>query len=464
MTEQLLIRNATIVTMDADRRIIADGALCVEDGRIAMVGKSDELEQAFSNVEMIDATGMLVIPGLIDGHNHPTHYLNKGLLDDMAVKRRWSTRLYPLEESMNSEEAYWGSLASFAEMIMSGTTCVADPGSFHTAATLKAAVDIGMRVVVAPSVRDVSDPVRPTTSGKHPSTPDRIAAECEELYDTWHNSAGGRIRIWFGLRQASNVSDELCGLVRDLAAKYNVGIHTHLAISESENRMVEERWGCRGIERFRRLGLLGPNLYAAHMGAIDENELEIVREAQVKICHCPSASMLGGFGCISHGRFPELVEAGVTVTIGTDAGAISRFLDMVRVMYLAACAHKDARVDPEVMGARKAFEMGTIDGARGLLWDDEIGSLEPGKRADLAIVSTNSLEWQPRPAHNPVSNLIYSSSGASVDSVMIDGQFVMRQRQLLTVDADDLITNVNKSARATRERAGVPEDSYWPVV
>ena len=137
------------------------------------------------------------------------------------------------------------------------------------------------------------------------------------------------------------------------------------------------------------------------MGAIDENELEIVREAQVKICHCPSASMLGGFGCISHGRFPELVEAGVTVTIGTDAGAISRFLDMVRVMYLAACAHKDARVDPEVMGARKAFEMGTIDGARGLLWDDEIGSLEPGKRADLAIVSTNSLEWQPRPAQNP---------------------------------------------------------------
>ena len=104
---------------------------------IAMVGKSDELEQAFSNVEMIDATGMLVIPGLIDGHNHPTHYLNKGLLDDMAVKRRWSTRLYPLEESMNSEEAYWGSLASFAEMIMSGTTCVADPGSFILRRPLK---------------------------------------------------------------------------------------------------------------------------------------------------------------------------------------------------------------------------------------------------------------------------------------------------------------------------------------
>ena len=463
MTGALLIRNGTVVTMDPERRIVANGAVCVRGSRIEAIGKSVDLDKAYPDVEMIDATGMLVIPGLIDGHNHPAHYLNKGLLDDMAVKQRWSTRLYPLEESMSDEEAYWGSLASFAEMIMSGTTCVADPGSFHTEATLKAATEIGIRAVVAPSVRDISDAIRPTHDQRN-LTPDAIAAECEDLYGAWNGTADGRIRIWFGLRQAGNVSDELCGLIRDLAEKYNVGIHTHLAISAGENRMVEDRWGCRGIERFRRLELLRPNLYAAHMGAIEDDELEVVCDAGLKIAHCPSASMLGGFGCISHGRFPELIASGVTVSIGTDAGAISRFLDMVREMYLAACAHKDARADPEAMGAHKAFEMGTIDGARALMWDDEIGSLEPGKRADLAMVRTDSLEWQPRPDYNPVANLIYSASGASVDSVMIDGKFVMRGRRLLTVDERDLVFNVTKAATATRERAGVPEIRYWPVV
>lgn len=457
-----LIANATVVTMDRERRILSDGAVMVKDERVADVGKSADLRARYPDADLIDATDMLVIPGLIDGHNHPTHYLSKGLLDDMEVKRRWSTRLYPFEAGMIGEEAYWGSLGSFAEMIKSGTTCIADPGSFHTTATLEAARRIGIRAAVAPSMRDIDDYAASSRTGAN-RTAAVIADEAEALFKDWNGAEGGRIRIWFGLRQAVSVSDELCKRVVELAEKHDTGIHTHLAISKAENGNVEQRWGARGVERFRRLGVLGPRLYAAHMGALNEDEIATVAKADVKVSHCPSASMLGGFGCISHGKIPELVAAGVTVSLGTDAGAISRFLDMIRIMYLAACAHKDARLDPEVMGAHKAFEMATIDGAHALHWDDAIGSIETGKCADIVLVRTDSLEWLPRKWHNPVANLVYSASGAAVDTVMIDGRIVMRNRTLTVIDEDELKANVTEAARTARERSGIPEESRWPV-
>ncbi|MCW5773079.1 MAG: amidohydrolase [Rhodospirillaceae bacterium] len=454
-----LISGGTVVTMDRERRIIRDAAVHVESGRITAVGKAADLDSRYPDAERIDAGDMLVIPGLIDGHNHPTHYLSKGLLDDIELKRRWATRLYPFEAAVVGEEAYWGSLGGFAEMIRSGTTCMADPGSFHTAATLEAAKRIGIRAAIAPSMRDIDDYAAPGTN----RTPAAIADEADALFQEWHGAEDGRIRIWFGLRTALSVSDEFCRLVVGLAEKRDTGIHTHLAVTASENAGVQQRWGARGVERYRRLGVLGPRLYAAHMGALDESEIELVAKADVRVAHCPSASMLGGFGCISHGRIPELIDAGVTVTLGTDAGAISRFLDMVRVMYLGACAHKDARQDAEAMGAHKAFEMATIDAARALHWDSEIGSIEPGKSADIVLVRTDSLEWLPRKWHNPVANLVYSASGASVDTVMIAGRVVMRNRKLTTIDEDELKANLVAKAESARLRSGIPDEPRWPT-
>lgn len=455
-----LIANGVVATMDRERRILRDAGIMVSDGRIVDVGPTAALVERYPSAEMVDATDMLVVPGLIDGHNHPTHYLSKGLLDDMEVKRRWSTRLYPFESSTICEEAYWGSLGSFAEMIRSGTTCIADPGSFHTAATLKAARKIGIRAAVAPSMRDIEDYAASSGANRSAAT---IADEAEALWHEWNGAEDGRIRIWFGLRQPLSVSDELCRRVVDLAEKHDTGIHTHLAVSAAENASVEERWGARGVARFYRLGVLGPRLYAAHMGALTDDEIELVARVDSKVAHCPSASMLGGFGCISHGKVPELISAGVTVSLGTDAGAISRFLDMIRVMYLAACAHKDARLDPEIMGAHKAFEMATIDGAHALHWDDDIGSIEPGKCADVVLIRTDGLEWLPRKWHNPVANLVYSASGAAVDTVMVSGRFVMRNRVLTTIDEEELKANVVEMARAARERSEIPEEARWPM-
>lgn len=174
--------------------------------------------------------------------------------------------------------------------------------------------------------------------------------------------------------------------------------------------------------------------------------------------------MLGGFGCISHGRFPELVAAGVNVALGSDAASISRFLDVPRLMYLAACAHKDARRDAQVMGAHVAMEMATLGGARALGLADHIGSLEPGKQADLVLMRTDGIEWQPRAHLNPIANLVYSSGGHRVHSVAVAGRFVVRNGRLLTRDPEELVARTRAASDAVIARTGLPEQSVWPVV
>jgi len=462
MTRDTLIGGGTVVTMDPARSIILDGAVVVSGSRIAEVGKREALAARYPEAQKVDARGMLVIPGLIDGHNHPAHYLTKGLLDDIATPRRWATRLYPFDVSVDAEQSYWGSMGTFAEMIRSGTTCVADPGSYQPEATIKAAIDIGLRACVTRSTRDMSDPMRPTPDDLNVSA-EAAVRKVDELFAKWHGAGGGRVRIWYGLRTSSNVSDELCRLVKSRADSRAVGIHVHLAVNPAETAEVQKKFGLRPVERFRRLGLMDANLYAVHMGAIDDAEVELVAKTGAKICHCASASMFGAFGCIAHGKFIELAAAGARMSLGTDAAAISRFLDLVREMYLVACAHKDVAIDAEVMGAHKAFEMATIEGAEALLWADEIGSLEKGKRADLVLVRTDGLEWYPRPLLNPVANLVYSSSGEAADSVMVDGQWLMRGRRLLSVDEELLKQKVTQNAAGAARGAKIPEEQRWPV-
>src|SRR5260221_10020414 len=200
-----LILGGTVVTMDASRSIILDAAVAVSGARIAEVGKREALESRYPDAAQVDARGMLVIPGLIDGHNHPAHYLTKGLLDDIATPRRWATRLYPFDVSVTAEQSYWGSMGTFAEMIRNGTTCIADPGSYQPEATIKAALDIGIRACVTRSTRDISDPMRPTPDDLNVS-PQAAVKKLDELRAEWRGAGEGRIRIWYWLSTSDNPS------------------------------------------------------------------------------------------------------------------------------------------------------------------------------------------------------------------------------------------------------------------
>ena len=449
-----------VVTMDRERRIISDGGVLIKGNKIVLVGKSKDIAISHREAERLDFPDQMIIPGLIDAHNHPAHFLTKGLLDDVETGRRWATRLYPFENAVSEEETYWGALGTFTEMLKTGTTCVSDPGCLHPAAVVRAAQDSGIRACISAVVSDVYDPVRPW-NGRHTAV--SATRKNEELHAEYDGAASGRIRIWLGLWSPTTTSDALVSRVVELAEKLSTGIHGHLASKPGDNEHCLKRYGLRAVPRYHALGALSGHLLAAHMGAIDDDDVALVQAAGVNVVHCASASMLGAFGCISHGKFPELIANGVTVVLGTDAASISRFLDMAREMYLAACAHKDVRMDAELIGAHKAMEMATIDGARALLLGNDIGSIEPGKKADLVTVRMDGFEWQPRPRFNPIANFVYSSGGHRVATVMIDGKILLREGELTSIDEKNVRSMAEQAARNSAERAGIATDLVWPI-
>jgi cytosine/adenosine deaminase-related metal-dependent hydrolase len=457
----LIIAHGRVVTMNADRTVYLDGTVVVSEKRIVEVGPSREILPRYTGRPLIDASGMLVIPGLIDAHNHPNQYLSRGIGDDVDVMTWLTKRVFPYETHLSEEEAYIGALANFAEMIQFGTTCFNEPGGYFSDAVGEAARAIGIRGILNRSTRDVSEPGVPAPP-KLFETVEQNLRGGEAIVKKWNGAEGGRIRAWYSLRHSFSVSDELARGIRDLARAAGVGVHIHAAVGDFENELALERFGKRSLERLYDLELFGPNLYLVHMGSVNDRELDWLKQHDVKVSHCPSASMFGSYGVIQAKRIPAMVAKGITVSLGTDSATAGRFLDMVRCMYLAACAHKDAYGDPNVMGAFKALEMATTDGARACLWDDEIGSLEPGKLADITIIDTRGHDWTA--CRDTVRNLVYAANGTSVDTVIVDGRVLMRHRTLLTVDALWLKSEANRAAQGLIERAGIKPEMPWPEI
>jgi len=241
-----------------------------------------------------------------------------------------------------------------------------------------------------------------------------------------------------------------------------VGIHTHANMTRGEEAIIVKKRGKRTLARYEELGAMGPNMYMAHMGWTSWEELDMIQKYNAKVNHNPTSSMHGAYGCIAHGKFPEMIERGIVVTLGHDTVSCGRTVDMFMVMYVAAAGHKDARLDPKVVGPHKALEMATIDCARGLLWEDKIGSLEVGKKADVITLDMNNLEWWPM--WDIVANLVYSGDGSHVDNVIIDGRLVMRDKKILTVDEKEVLQLVKEAAIKMRERMTVAIPSKWPIV
>lgn len=456
----LIIANGYVVTMNPERTVFADGALAIDGKRISAVGSSNEILGRHTAPQTIDARGMMVIPGLIDGHNHPNQYLSKGIGDDVNILV-WLRRILAYEAHLTDEEAYLGALGNFVEMIHSGTTCFNEPGSYFPDAIGQAASDVGIRGILNRSTLDLLERGKELPE-KLWEDADTAIRRAQETVQRWDRAADGRVRAWYSLRHATSASDQLAIEMKRLADEARVGLHCHAAVGDYENERSLKRFSKRSLHRLHDLGLLSANLYLVHMGAANEEEIDWLKQYDVKVAHCPSASMFGAYGVIANKRIPEMIKKGVTVSLGTDSATAGRFLDMVRCMYLAACAHKDAYVDPEIMGAYKALEMATIDGAKACLWEDQIGSLEVGKRADLALIDMSGLEW--KPCRDPIRNLVYGANGTSVDSVIVDGHVLMRHRVMTGIDEAWLKSELERLAARVMDRAGVKAGSAWPIV
>ncbi len=466
----LAIVGATVVTMNRAREILKDATVIINAGRIVTIDNTSQAQDShYRPKRTLNANGCVVTPGLIDAHNHPIHYLSKGLADDLNHGARSHHHIWPFESQITEAEGYISALGSFLEMISNGTTCFSDPGSYCVDSVARAALDIGIRGIVAQETWDI--PSQDGSSTVHAALNHSVDS-AEQKVLKWNGAGAGRLRAWFSLVRPSDVSNGICVDVKQRADRYGVGIHGHMVVpstshlgNQSSGPSVNNIIGSgSAIRRYSDLGLLGPNLQLVHLGGIPRGERVLLKHHDVKVVHCPSASMLGGFGAVAHGTFPEMIDEGITVGLGTDAGAVSRFLDLVRVSYLSACAHKDARVDAEVMGAEAAFEMATTAGATAALWDDEIGSIEVGKKADIVVFSTDAPEWHPNPLHNPVANLVYSASGKSARDVIIDGRLVMENRQFNELDVNDYYRRACKTASGIYDRLGVSVGpKSWPI-
>jgi len=460
-----LVRNAGwVVTMDPERRIIADGDVAIEDDRIVAVGKSAEVGKSFRPDREIDAREKLVLPGLVDTHVHNTQQLGRGLADGCDIPMHLLERLYGYEKELMDEDAYWAALCCQLELIRAGTTCFIDPGSYFPELTAKALGESGLRGVVARTAFDVHEtPIGALPARMFRETTETAVAKAREVVGKLNGLHDGRLRAWFALRILSGCSDRLIQEIKKEADAHGVGVVLHACESRDEVVGSRMKYGMPEVERMDKLGALGPNMCLIHFGWASPKEIVLSMKHDLKISCTPSTGYRLGMGSIEFGRFPEMVELGITVALGSDAAMSSNYLDIVREMFLVSGGCKAQRLAPTIMRPEMVLEMATLNGAKAALWIDEIGSLEVGKKADLAIFDTRGVEW--RPVLNPIANLIYSSRGGA-DTVICNGKVLMENGTVASLDEKRILSEAQRRGERIATASGLWEriKPKWPVI
>src|SRR3990170_2815940 len=297
----ILIKNADyVITMDPQRRIIRGGAVAIEGNRIVGVGKTKELDDTYVRDVVIDARNKVVMPGLIDGHAHPAQQIAKGVADDVDEVTWVYKRMFPVEAELTPEDAYISALGEFVEMIKHGTTCHNNPGvpgvdTKNVDMTARAMKEIGMRGIISRYTFDMELPGHNVPKKFLIPTEEQVKMN-EEVVRKWNGAENDLIRAWFSWRLPYNASDLLITESKKLADKYGVGIHTHANMTRDEEEAVRAKWGCRTVERYQKLGALGPNMYMVHMGWTTLEEIDLLKKYDVKINHTPTASVHAALG------------------------------------------------------------------------------------------------------------------------------------------------------------------------
>lgn len=461
----IFIRDADwLITVDAQRRIIRSGALAIQNDRIVAVGKTDDLAPSHgSAARVISGRGKVVLPGLIDSHIHTAFQLSRGLADEVSAAKFLFERMYPYEGLLTEEESHWSAKLCILELLRNGVTTFIDAGNYHPHQTACAAGEAGVRCVIAKSNLDIPKSPFGALPQTFLETTEECLARSEEVVKKWNGAYQGRIRAWFQFRGIPNSTDRLVQGMKELADRYGTGVQTHACFSRDTLESCKTQFGVTEIERLERLGALGPNVLLVHSAWVSPHELQWMKERDVKIVCAPSSSLHNGYGCLLMGKIPEFLEMGLAVGLGSDH-ASSGIVDLVQEMGLGAGVYKEVRLNTGVMPPERAVEMATINGARCALWEKEIGSLEAGKKADVTIFNTRTPQWQP--LYNPISNLVYSATGASVDTVLCDGKILMEGRELRTLNEEEIYTQVDRLMPGILEKTKLAEKvkPRWPVV
>ncbi len=459
MAQQTLkIDNARfVVTMDPQRRIIADGSIVVSGNRITQVGKAAELASVSADT-VIDGSGMVVTPGFINGHMHISYaHAVRGLFPD-DLGSEYLPNVFRLQAAMTPEDEYATSLLAITELLKYGTTTFIDPGTTtHLDLCMDAYRQAGCRIIVGWNVLDRPNPLNLPVS----DTADAIRAT-EETVSRYHGALDGLVSAWAMPFSSEFCSAELLSATHAIAQSAGTRATLHFNSGPRWIQHCRQEHGCTPTEYLDRCGVLTPGMTLAHCLGIQDDEARLIAERGAAVVMCPTAAIKGGARMTQHGLLPELLNYGATVGLGTDAGNNSNLLEALRSVYLAAVLYKDGRGDVGIIPAETALELGTIGGAAALGMDDIIGSVEPGKAADLVLFDTRRSEWAA--LHNPVNSLVYNADGRSVHTVLVNGRVVVQDHRPLFVDEPELVAEVQKRGDALVQRAAVKFDSRWPVI
>jgi len=437
----LLIRGGTVLTMN-DRFDVVKGDVFVSDGRIAQIGRVDAPARATT----LDASGALVLPGLIQTHIHLCQTLFRGYADDLALIDWLRTRIWPMEAAHTPASLRASVRLAACELLSSGTTSVLTMETVHdTEAVFEEVAATGLRAVIGKCLMDADAAVPPRLL-----QPARTAIdESLDLHRRWDGAAGGRIRAAFAPRFAVSCSQGLLEEVGSLSSSRGVLVHTHASEQQAEIAIVERQTGRRNLEYFEAIGLASERLCVAHCVWVDEREQDILASRRVKVLHCPGSNLKLGSGLAP---VVEFRRRGISVSLGADGAACNNRLDMFEEMRLAAVL-QSIRLGPGALPARDVVWMATREGARALGMEREIGSLEPGKRADLIVVNLDRPHLVPGP--DPYSTMVYAARGADVRHTVVDGRVLVRDSRPVHLDPAEVAATARAEAAALFSRAGI---------
>jgi len=434
-TVSLLITGAWVLTQNPDREIFSPGAVAVKEAEIAAVGPPQELLRRYAPDQILDYPQGLIIPGLINAHTHAAMSLFRGLADDLPLEEWLNNHIFPAERHLNGDFVYWGTKLAVAEMLLSGTTTFCDM-YLWAGQVAQAAAETGIRAVVGEVLYDFPSPnYGPPGAGLKYS---------EALCRTWrgHPLVGVAIQP----HAVYTCSPELLQQCGELAARCDTRLIIHLSETPREVADCEARYGATPVGHLHRLGLLNSRLVADHGVVLTNADMDLLAASGAGVAHCPESNMK-----LASGIAPvvDLLAKGVPVGLGTDGCASNNNLDMLQEMDTAAKLQKVHRLDPTALPATQALDLATRNGARILGLDKEVGALAPGMKADLVVIDLD----QPHltPIYDPYSHLVYAATGADVQTVLVHGRVVVRDRRLLTFDLEETLARARELARSLQK-------------
>jgi len=440
MSSVTIIRNAMVLTMDAGFHLFRKGTVLIEDDQIAAVGEEKDINTGYENAEIIDGSGKLVMPGIVNTHTHIPMTIFRGYADDLSLHEWLYDYIFPVESAfINAENVVAGAELAIAEMIKSGTTTFND--MYYFADDIAQLADrTGIRAFLSEAIIDFPAPNSPN--------PLKGLERGEMLMRKWNHHS--HITISSSAHSPYSCSKEYLVKARELSDMFKVPFNIHVAETRREYDQSIKKHGLSPVAYLDSIGALSDRTVAAHGVHVSEEDVRILARKGVSVAHNPECNMKLASGVAP---VPQLLNAGVTVGLGTDGVASNNNMDMFEEMNSAAIIHKLNQKNPSVMDAQSVVYMATLGGARALGAEDQIGSLEVGKKADILILDMD--QPHSHPVYNVYSLLVYSMRGSDVDTVLIDGKMVMKNKQLLNVNEKDVFAKVDKIAAEVMQKNGM---------